>query len=54
MLHVPRRERRTVPSIETLEKYARALEVPLYRFFYEGEGPPKKPELPSAGKADRM
>jgi transcriptional regulator with XRE-family HTH domain len=23
----------TVPSIETLEKYARALEVPLYRFF---------------------
>ena len=23
----------TVPTIETLEKYARALEVPLYRFF---------------------
>lgn len=23
----------TVPSVETLEKYARALEVPLYRFF---------------------
>jgi transcriptional regulator with XRE-family HTH domain len=23
----------TIPSVETLEKYARALEVPLYRFF---------------------
>jgi transcriptional regulator with XRE-family HTH domain len=44
----------TVPSIETLEKCARALEVPLYRFFYDGEGPPEKPELPSARKADRL
>ena len=35
----------TVPGIETLEKYARALEVPLYRFFYGGKGPPKKPSL---------
>lgn len=32
----------TVPAIETLEKMARALEIPLYRFFYEGaEEPPK-------------
>jgi transcriptional regulator with XRE-family HTH domain len=30
----------TVPSIETLEKWARALEVPLYQIFYEGENPP--------------
>lgn len=30
----------TVPSIETLEKIARALEVPLYRLFYDGEQPP--------------
>jgi transcriptional regulator with XRE-family HTH domain len=36
----------TIPSIETLEKYARALEVPLYRFFYEGKQPPKKLKLP--------
>ena len=36
----------TVPNIETLEKYARALEVPMYRFFYEGEEPPKFPKLP--------
>jgi len=28
----------TVPSIETLEKFARALEIPLYRFFTDGEG----------------
>jgi transcriptional regulator with XRE-family HTH domain len=27
----------TVPSVQTLEKYARALEVPLYRFFTEGQ-----------------
>ena len=31
----------TVPAIETLEKMARALEVPLYQLFYEGEEPPK-------------
>jgi transcriptional regulator with XRE-family HTH domain len=36
----------TVPSIETLEKYARALEVPVYRFFHEGEEPPEPPKLP--------
>jgi transcriptional regulator with XRE-family HTH domain len=36
----------TVPSVETLEKYARALEVPLYRLFYEGDEPLKKPHLP--------
>src|ERR1700691_4670095 len=30
----------TVPSIETLEKMARALEVPMYQLFYEGEKPP--------------
>lgn len=30
----------TVPSIETLEKFARALEVPMYQLFYDGENPP--------------
>lgn len=30
----------TVPAIETLEKFARALEVPMYELFYEGENPP--------------
>ena len=36
----------TVPSIETLEKMARALEVPMYQFFYDGEEPPGLPSLP--------
>jgi transcriptional regulator with XRE-family HTH domain len=38
----------TVPSVETLEKYARALGVPLYRLFYDGAQPPEKPLLPAA------
>lgn len=36
----------TVPAIEMLEKLARALEVPLYQLFYDGEEPPKLPNLP--------
>lgn len=36
----------TVPAIETLEKLARALEVPLYQLFYDGEEPPKLLNLP--------
>jgi transcriptional regulator with XRE-family HTH domain len=35
----------TVPAVETLEKLARAFEVPLYQLFYEGEEPPKVPNL---------
>src|SRR6266481_1847892 len=35
----------TVPSVETLEKLARALEVPLYLLFYDGEEPPKLSHL---------
>ena len=34
----------TVPSVDTLERYARALEVPLYRFFTDGR-PVKVPKL---------
>jgi transcriptional regulator with XRE-family HTH domain len=29
----------TVPSVETLEKMARALEMPMYRLFHDGEVP---------------
>ena len=32
----------TVPSIETLAKFAQALEIPLYQLFYDGEEAPKK------------
>ncbi len=35
----------SVPAIETLEKMARAVEVPLCQLFYEGEEPPKVPAL---------
>jgi transcriptional regulator with XRE-family HTH domain len=41
----------TVPSIGTLEKYAHALEVPLYRFFTD-EASVKAPKLPK-GESDR-
>jgi transcriptional regulator with XRE-family HTH domain len=44
----------TVPAVETLEKFARALEIPLYRLFYEGEDPPKKPKLHSGEKTKPM
>ena len=44
----------TVPAVETLEKYARALEVPMYRLFYDGEEPPKLPHLPKRKTADEI
>jgi transcriptional regulator with XRE-family HTH domain len=34
----------TVPAIDTLEKFARALEIPMYQLLYEGEGVPKIPQ----------
>src|ERR1035437_8373560 len=42
----------TVTAIETLEKLARALEVPMYQLFYEGEEPPELPNLPKRKTAD--
>jgi transcriptional regulator with XRE-family HTH domain len=42
----------TVPAVETLEKMARALEIPLYQLFYDGEEPPKLPELPLRKKGE--
>ena len=35
----------TVPAIETLEKMARAFEVPLYRLFYDGNESPVLPNM---------
>src|SRR5258707_1047385 len=48
----------TVPSVETLEKMARSLEVPMYRLFHDGDvpaglskmKPPKDDEFGSKGR----
>ena len=44
----------TVPAIETLEKLARALEVPLYQLFYDGETPPTLSNLPKRKTAEEI
>jgi transcriptional regulator with XRE-family HTH domain len=44
----------TVPAIETLEKMARALEVPLYQLFYDGEEPPKLSNLLKRKSSDEI
>lgn len=31
---------RTIPSVETLERLAHGLEMKLYQFLYDGDGPP--------------
>jgi transcriptional regulator with XRE-family HTH domain len=43
----------TVPAVETLEKLARALDMPLYQVLYESELPPATP-IPTkrSGKTD--
>ena len=35
----------TVPSVETLIKMARALEIPLYKLFYDSDKPAKAPAV---------
>ena len=42
----------TVPCVETLEKMARALEIPMYKLFYDDEEPPKLPNLLKRKTAD--
>jgi transcriptional regulator with XRE-family HTH domain len=42
----------TVPAIETIEKLARALEVPMYQVFYDGDKPPELPNLPKRKSSD--
>src|SRR3984957_12009500 len=42
----------TVPAIETLEKLARAMAIPMYQLFYDGEEPPKLPNLPKRKSSD--
>lgn len=35
----------TIPSLDTLERFAAALDLPLYRLFYSGDEPPALPNL---------
>ncbi len=44
----------TVPAVETIEKFARALEVPMYQLLYDGDKPPKLPNLPNRKTADEI
>ena len=40
----------TVPAIETLEKLARAMEMPLYQLFYDGDEKPPASKKPASAK----
>src|ERR1700730_11907635 len=42
----------TVPAIETLEKIARALEMPLYQLMYDGQAPPAVPKNGNRNRAE--
>jgi len=44
----------TVPSIDSLERIARALEVPLHELFYEGKGRPKPLHLRNYQQAETL
>lgn len=44
----------TVPAVETIEKFARALEVPVYQLFYDGDKPPELPKLPKRKTGDEI
>jgi transcriptional regulator with XRE-family HTH domain len=44
----------TIPSIETLEKLSRALEVPLYHLFYDVNDPPPTENLVGRKTADEI
>ncbi|HET9177141.1 MAG TPA: helix-turn-helix transcriptional regulator [Terriglobia bacterium] len=44
----------TVPSLETLERLAAAMEIPLYQLFYEGERPPDLPNLTQRKSTDEL
>lgn len=44
----------TVPAIETLEKLARALELPMYQLMYEGDEPPELPKHLKTRKGESL
>ena len=44
----------TIPSLETLERFSAALDVPLYKLFYSGEGEPPMPNLVRRESLDEL
>ena len=44
----------TVPSLETLEKFARALELPLYHLMFDGDKPPVMPKAAKYTSEDSL
>jgi transcriptional regulator with XRE-family HTH domain len=44
----------TVPSVETLEKFAGALELPLYHLMFDGDKPPALPKSAKRSKEDSL
>jgi transcriptional regulator with XRE-family HTH domain len=44
----------TVPSLETLVRFAGVLDVPLYQLFYSGEDPPPTPSLTPRRSLEEM
>jgi len=44
----------TIPSLETLERFAAALDVPLYKLFYSGNGEAPTPHLLERKSLDEL
>ena len=44
----------TVPAVETLEKLARAMDVPLYQLFYDIDAPPEICNVREPGAVDKL
>ena len=44
----------TIPSLETLERFSAALDVPLYKLFFSGEGEPPTPNLVRRESLDEL
>lgn len=42
----------TVPAVETLEKFARALAIPIYEIFHHGKSPVTKLSLPRSSDGE--
>jgi transcriptional regulator with XRE-family HTH domain len=44
----------TIPVVQTLEKLAQALEMPLYQFLYDGEKPPPRDPILTGRNGHRV